>query len=88
MTNAQSQGRGKKPKFAQSGRKKVILVLTKADLVEAERQQEWVDWCKRWWLYGNNPPASAECPAAVEEIPEVVCVESYQREAGKSAPGS
>jgi hypothetical protein len=88
MTDAQSQGRGKKPKFAQSGRKKVVLVLTKADLVEAERQQEWVDWCKRWWRYGNNPPAPAEPSAEVEEVPEVVCVESYQREAGKSAPGS
>ena len=79
----EQSGRSKKPKHAQSGRKKVVLVLTKADLVEVERQREWVQWCKRWWLYGNNPPpAGIEPDVNLEDVPEVVCVESYKREHG------
>jgi hypothetical protein len=77
--------RSRKPKNAQSGRKKVILLLTKADLVEPERQAEWVQWCKRWWRYGNNVPKDEE-PLEYNEStdPRIVCVESYQREIGES----
>ena len=90
ITEGQQQARSKKPKFAQSGRKKVVLVLTKADLVEAERQQEWIAWCRRWWRYGNNAPNSTDPMTDLEDCPEIVCVESYQREAGEphSSPDS
>jgi hypothetical protein len=36
-----------------AGGKKVVVVLTKTDLVEERCRDKWVVWCRRWWRYGH-----------------------------------
>ena len=79
-----------RPKGAPTGRKRVILCLTKTDLVDDQATQAWVRWCKDWWKYGYDVPAAApvvgddrerergeEVGGEDEDEVEVVCVRSY-----------
>ncbi|GHJ88881.1 hypothetical protein NliqN6_5283 [Naganishia liquefaciens] len=55
---------------ANAGRKRVILVLTKTDLVDEEATQGWKQWCREWWK--GEEDAGAE-----ENDIQVVSVRSY-----------
>ncbi len=63
------------------GNKRVIVVLTKTDLVEEACRDGWVRWAKRWWKYGDEGSAGMDEveDAEEEEDVDVVCVENYER---------
>lgn len=81
----QGSNGSRKSKGPQSPQKKVVLVLTKSDLVEPEVRDGWVDWCKKWWRYGHDHPPESEvdCDEGTSD-PLVVCIESYEREPRES----
>ncbi|KAJ9103200.1 hypothetical protein QFC21_002623 [Naganishia friedmannii] len=73
-----------RPKGAPTGRKRVILCLTKTDLVDEEATSAWTRWCKDWWKYGYDMPLrkdngdeKEEEEEEREEEIEVVSVRSY-----------
>ncbi|KAJ9119139.1 hypothetical protein QFC22_003630 [Naganishia vaughanmartiniae] len=70
-----------RPKGAPTGRKRVILCLTKTDLVDAEATSSWTRWCKDWWKYGygmyNGDEKREEDEDEKEQEIEVVSVRSY-----------
>ncbi|KAJ9122967.1 hypothetical protein QFC24_004005 [Naganishia onofrii] len=71
-----------RPKGAPTGRKRVILCLTKTDLVDSEATSAWIRWCKDWWKYGYDTPAKKDdggekADETKEEEIEVVSVRSY-----------
>jgi hypothetical protein len=68
--------------------KKVVVVLTKTDLVEERCRDKWVGWCRSWWRYGNRSRSRSVDGTRQEQDGEqghdeddidVVCVESYKR---------
>lgn len=71
-----AEHRSKKKKAA-GGRKRVIFVLTKCDLVEPERQLEWTTWVKEWWRSGHK--GKEQTLEDVAPDVDVECVESYDR---------
>ncbi|TXT10992.1 hypothetical protein VHUM_01743 [Vanrija humicola] len=52
-------------------RKEVILVLTKADLVDAGALAGWRTWLKDWWTEGDEPGAASTV--------QIVAVSSYDK---------
>lgn len=64
----------KPAKGANAGRKRVVLVLTKIDLVDDDVTEGWRRWCKNWWKYGYEEPSSER---EDEEDIQVVSVRSY-----------
>jgi hypothetical protein len=70
------QGRRRK-----MGNKRVVVVLTKTDLVEDECRDGWVKWAKKWWKYGDvgSEQSSEASDVEEEEDIDVVCVENYER---------
>lgn len=73
------------PGSAWKGKKKIVLVLTKVDLVSPACVEGWKKWCKDWWRWGEDEHVEEE-GEVVEEI-DVIAVESYKREALRPAAG-
>lgn len=65
----------KPPKGANAGRKRVILVLTKTDLVDDAATEGWKRWCKAWWKYGYG--RAEDVTADESDDVRVVSVRSY-----------
>jgi hypothetical protein len=65
----------KPPKGANAGRKRVILVLTKTDLVDDAATEDWKRWCKDWWKYGYD--RAEDVTADESDDVQVVSVRSY-----------
>lgn len=80
-----------RPKGAATGRKRVILCLTKTDLVDSEATSAWTRWCKDWWKYGYDTPAKTDdggekADETEEEEIEVVSVRSYADQPVEGTP--
>lgn len=70
-SDATAQKYPKPTRGANAGRKRVVLVLTKTDLVDQEATEGWKQWCRDWWRGGDN-----EAGADEEDI-QIVSVRSY-----------
>lgn len=74
----------KPPRGANAGRKRVILVLTKTDLVDEAATEGWKRWCKAWWKYGYD--GAEDIPTEQSDDIQVVSVRSYADQPNEGEP--
>lgn len=74
----------KPPKGANPGRKRVVLVLTKTDLVDDAVTEGWKRWCRNWWKYGYAQPKDFASDDS-DDVP-VVSVRSYADQPVEGTP--